>query len=137
MTTAAQGYQLIADLLRAGKDDAAHVLAEALQWRAENEPRLKALEFELGFMLDQIRDGQEVGGCQFMTVDQRRQEGDEDADDALIRTRDIERITHFVKTSSFDQSERRYVVVTPSQRLAKLLEGDLPALRAFVEGRTP
>lgn len=132
MTTPAQGYQMIAELIRAGKEDAATALTEALQWRAENEPRLKAFEFEMKFLLDQIRSGYGVGACRWTTVEEMREQGDADAtSDALLRVRQPELITHFVVTTSFDQGERHYAVVTPSPRLTELLNGEVPALRDF------
>jgi hypothetical protein len=107
----------VADLIEGGYTEAATQLARTI---AENErlsAERKAYEFELRWLLGHIREER-------FTI---TWSNDSDPEDRVIVRAD----------RATDGAPWAGLLATDCARLRALLKGEIPALRAYVEGRTP
>lgn len=111
------GYRLLAQLLGAHMTDAAKELSDLLAEREERAARLKALEYELAWLIQYVH---RVG-----------------VNATAVEKLEEEPVAWAKRAGVFHGADDQSVVVHGCPRLEAILDGRLPSLEAFTQGRTP
>jgi hypothetical protein len=125
MSRPLDGYELIRRLLERGMADAALDVVKLLEQRERDEPRMKALEFELTFLRRHLRDRTDTT---VLGVTKTEGEGDDEI------------AVEFKRIPSPDLAaaeEGGWIAIRGVPRLRSILDGELPSLRRYEAGERP
>lgn len=121
-------YELIRRLLEKQMPEAALEVVKMLEQRERDEPRMKALEFELDFLRRHLRDRADTTILEVTKTGEPEVDGEEGPP------------IQFERSGSPDYAaaeEGGWIAIRGVPRLRSILDGELPSLSRYEAGERP